>query len=223
MMPVLEIQPLEMGYARDVIEVFLKDAALDARLIITSQSVQVAPDILRLLRHLRAFVVGDKTAVMLKELGFAYIKSVYATSSLLTENLKKKLSPKTKLLWLCGLDHTHTVQETLEHAGFDLQILPIYNAHACTILPSDFINLYKSGEIEAVLHYSARSASVLFRLLEAHDCVIPLHKMLHFCLSPHVAAVVRKQNIADHLVKIAPTPSEDSLLQTLTHDYSAVR
>jgi len=66
-----------------------------------------------------------------------------------------------------------------------------------------------AAQAQGVLLYSPRSAKLWLELARRHD--IKAKAMLHFCLSPNIAAILPD----GFVTRVAPRPTEESLLEII--------
>jgi uroporphyrinogen-III synthase len=70
----------------------------------------------------------------------------------------------------------------------------------------------RRGRIDAVLHYSERSATLFVRLADRAGIIDDIRKTRHLCLSSAVAEPLRSIGINP---EIAAVPEEEALLELL--------
>lgn len=157
-----------------------------------------------------AFVVGERTADAAREAGFSQVISAAGDVARLAAVAAKKIQSGGSVLYLAGEDRTGDLAGLLEAAGHPVRTVEVYRAVAVTALPEEIIRALQSNSIDAVLHYSRRSAETFLGLATTGSCLVNVLKCKHFCLSAQVAeplvAVGAKQII------VAPRPDEASLL-----------
>src|SRR5262249_24075244 len=106
-------------------------------------------------------------------------------------------------LYLSGLDTASDFAGHLERAGFAVERTIVYEARPAARLAADAVRS------EGVLLYSPRSAQLWLGLAAKEG--IPLDVMVHFCLSPNIAAI-----LPDRLARrVAARPDEDALLEII--------
>jgi uroporphyrinogen-III synthase len=77
------------------------------------------------------------------------------------------------------------------------------------MLPPEATQALGTNQLDAVLHYSRRSATTLLRLAAAAGAVNTLLGLAHYCLSDEVAIPLREAGA--RRITIAPHPRESSL------------
>jgi len=80
-------------------------------------------------------------------------------------------------------------------------------------LPEDVCAAFTAGRIDAVLHYSARSAHSFVAAARAAGLEIMALAVPHCCISANVAAVLREAGATQ--VAVAAAPDEDALFEAL--------
>ncbi|RVU13894.1 uroporphyrinogen-III synthase, partial [Methylobacterium oryzihabitans] len=102
---------------------------------------------------------------------------------------------------------------TLAAAGYRVAAWTAYAARALPALPEAVADALRDGCLDAVLHYSRRSAAVALGLAEAAGHGAAFARLVHACLSADVAAPLVAAGVASHVV--AARPEEDALLDAL--------
>ncbi|WP_018266077.1 uroporphyrinogen-III synthase [Methylosinus sp. LW4] len=186
-------------------------AGFDAVLATSARAVQFAEG----LAALRApfFVVGAKTAAALSAHG-AMVEASAPDVAALTRLLGARFSAPARFLYLAGHDRKDDLESFLRARGHAATVVETYEARAVAALAQDACAALAAGELEAALHYSARSASILLALAEAAGVSAALRaRVTHFALSEDVARVLRAAGCAN--VRVAATPDQASLLVAL--------
>lgn len=124
--------------------------------------------------------VGEKTAGAGREFGFSAPESAENSQALAAALLKPGQAKSA--LYLAGRERKPELEALLRQAGWRLEIVETYAAQPVAALPDEVKTALASGEIDAVLHYSPRSAA-LFASLAGPAA----SQAAHFCLSAEVA------------------------------------
>lgn len=159
------------------------------------------------------FVVGDRTAEPFRALGFERIHAADGDATSLAALIRTHAAPAARLLYLAGTDRKPTLEGALIDAGFALTVLETYRAEAAPALPVAAAEALRAGTLDAVLHYSRRSAEILFALASHERLGDALKSLRHLCLSEDVARAVR--GLGGATVETAPGNGEASLLALL--------
>src|SRR5262249_54883092 len=112
------------------------------------------------------FTVGERTAAVARAAGFGNVLSAdsdaRALRDLVVETAKaKKLKKKSPLLYLAGEEISRDLAGELREQGFEVVTHIAYRMVPAKNLPSEVVDGFAAGRIEAVLHYSRRSAPAL--------------------------------------------------------------
>lgn len=154
--------------------------------------------------------VGEKTAQAARAAGFLVAESAENSEALAVALLKPGQSKSA--LYLAGRERRPELETMLRQGGWKVQIVETYAAQPVAALPDEVKTALAAGEIDAVLHYSPRSAA-LFTALAGTAAA----RAAHFCLSAEVAKALRQALPKTPLPKIAIAshPDEESLLSLL--------
>jgi uroporphyrinogen-III synthase len=159
------------------------------------------------------FVVGAKTAEALRASG-AQVEASAPDVAALTLLLGARFAAPARFLYLAGHDRKDDLESFLRARGHAATVVETYEARAASALAQDACAALAAGEMEAALHYSARSASIFLALAEAAGVSAALRaRVTHFALSEDVARVLRAAGCAN--VHVAATPDQASLLAAL--------
>jgi uroporphyrinogen-III synthase len=179
---------------------------------LADQPVQAA------LLDLPLFAVGDKTAQVARDLGFAKVLSAdgdaAALRELLTESSKSKLLNKNRpLLYLAGADLARDLAGELGARGFTVVTQTTYRMVPVADLPDDVSAAFMAGKVEAVLHYSRRSARAFFQAAGLSGVEIAALAVPHYCLSAAVGTIAHDAGATQ--VVVAQSPDENALFAAL--------
>jgi uroporphyrinogen-III synthase len=170
------------------------------------------------LLRLPLFAVGDRSAQAARDFGFATVISAdgdaAALRDLLTNSAKAKVLKKdSTLLYLAGADLSRDLAGELGARGFTVVTQTTYRMAPVADLPDDVSTSFASGTIEAVLHYSRRSARAFFQAAGLAGVEISALAVPHCCLSDAVALIAHDAGATQ--VVVAKTPDENALLLAL--------
>lgn len=183
----------------------------DAVLATSARAIQFVEG----LAALRApfFVVGGKTAQALSARG-AQVEASAPDVAALTLLLGARFSAPARFLYLAGHDRKDDLESFLRARGHAATVVETYEARAAAALAEEARAALAAGEMEAALHYSARSASIFLALADAAGAPAALRaRVTHFALSEDVARVLRAAGCAK--VRVAAAPDQASLLAAL--------
>lgn len=164
---------------------------------------------------LRVFAVGPRTGSALAEAGFADVEAASGDAASLAALVTARLPPRTRLLHAAGRDGRSEPRSALRAAGYDMTTWQVYAAEAASRLPEAAREALSAGSLDAVLHYSPRSAALAEQLVRAAALDLPFRALLHLCLSRSVAEAFRT---APPRLAVAREPSEARLLERLDEE-----
>jgi len=162
------------------------------------------------LARLPCFAVGTRTAEAARASGFIEVQSADGALGDLVELVATKFERSARLLYLAGEDRAGDLAGELTKRGIAVDTVVIYRALAAEKLPAHVTEALKHGALDGALHYSRRSVATLLALARHGGAVPALMGIVHYCLSPEVAAPLREAGATQ--IKIAPQPDEPSLL-----------
>ncbi|WP_316163039.1 uroporphyrinogen-III synthase [Bradyrhizobium sp. SZCCHNRI20481] len=196
------------------------DAGHDAAgvIVTSSNALRAAAPQLRAsaLLRLPLFAVGDRTAAAAREAGFTQVISAAADAAALRDLIADSgvIDAKATLLYLAGADISRDLASELAERGFDVVTQTVYRMAPVAALPRDVCAAFAANRIEAVLHYSRRSAAAFVAAIRADGVEISALAVPHGCLSANVAEVLREAGATQ--VTIAAHPDENDMLEGLT-------
>lgn len=155
-----------------------------------------------------AFTVGDHSAEVARAAGFAEVVSAQGALHDLVRLVAARFA-NARLLYLAGEDRAGDLAAEFAKHGISVETAVIYRAVAVTALPREAAQALGTNQLDAVLHYSGRSAATLLHLAAAAGAVNTLLGLAHYCLSDAVAVPLR--DAGARRITIAPDPSESSL------------
>lgn len=170
------------------------------------------------LLKLPLFAVGDHTAAAAREAGFGEVITSKGDAGALREQVvasakSKQFRKASPLLYLAGADLARDLAGELGEKGFTVTTLTTYRMVPAPSLPRDVCDAFVAHEIEAVLHYSRRSARAFIDAARAGGVEISALALPQCCISPAVAAILREAGAAQ--VSAAATPDENALFEAL--------
>jgi uroporphyrinogen-III synthase len=205
------------------------DEALEADLagvIVTSaNSLRAIEGELGPLLALPLFAVGDHTADEARRLGFARVISAEGDAAKLRKRVVKEFKGKDaknkntenkdamKLLYLAGSDLSRDLVDELGADGFEVIRRTTYRMIALSTLPRETREAFAANDVEAVLHYSQRSARAFLEAARADGVEISALAVPQCCISANVAAILHEAGAVQ--VLSAASPDENALFGAL--------
>jgi uroporphyrinogen-III synthase len=207
--PVLDMQPSAASWPPGVIDGVIATSAQ------AFEQAQFAPEwpLPEARRLLRLFVVGGKSAEAARRGGFTGHVTSTPDAKHLAEAIVKAMRPPARLVYLAGRERKSDLEIRCKDAGLEIIAVEIYEAHAAESLSAQALAALAGGEIDAVLHYSRRSAEIFLTLAGAAG--IDLKLLRHMAISADAAAPLQAAGLP--LVMIAAEPKEPAILALLPH------
>ena len=171
----------------------------------------------RLLR-LPLFAVGEHTATVARDLGFEQVISAGGDATALRDcvlgAVKSKVVKKAHpLLYLAGADLARDLAGDFRQRGFTVVTQTTYRMVPVSTLPRETCKAFAANQVEAVLHYSRRSAGAFLEAVRAAGIEISALSVPQFCISAGVASVLREAGATG--VMAAASPDENALFALL--------
>jgi uroporphyrinogen-III synthase len=171
----------------------------------------------RLLK-LPLFAVGEHTAKAARAAGFSDVITANGDASALRNQVlasvkAKQLKKASTLLYLAGADLARDLAGELGEKGFTVVTHTTYRMVPASSLPREICDAFVAHRIEAVLHYSRRSARAFLEATRAGGVEISALALPQCCISAAVAAVLRDAGATQ--VIAAAQPDEKALFEAL--------
>ena len=168
--------------------------------------------------ELPLYAVGEHTAAAARRAGFTHVVSANGDAAnlrdLVLASLKaKELKKASTLLYLAGAEIARDLASELEESGFRVVTQTTYKMIAVKSLPREACDAFAANQVEAVLHYSQRSARAFLDAARAAGVEISALAIPQCCISAAVASVVRDAGATQ--VVVAATPDENALFEAL--------
>jgi uroporphyrinogen-III synthase len=196
------------------------EAGYGAIIVTSANAIRaVAPQLRDLgLSGLPLFAVGEHTASVAREFGFTDVIVAGGDAASLRDKVMqgvrdKLLKKRSTLLYLAGADLSRDLGGELGAEGFSVVTQTTYRMAPVKILPRDVCEGFAAHGIEAVLHYSRRSARAFLDAARDEGVEISALAIPQCCLSETVASVLRDAGASQVLV--AATPDENALFDAL--------
>jgi uroporphyrinogen-III synthase len=170
------------------------------------------------LKELPLFAVGQHTAETARDIGFRNIVAANGGAAALRDLIAasvraKALKKSATLLYLAGADLARDLAGELGERGFNVVTQTTYRMAPIPSLPPDVCGAFAANRVEAVLHYSRRSARAFLEAARSGGVEISALAIPHCCLSEAVASIVRDAGATQ--VMVARTPDEKALFEVL--------
>ena len=163
------------------------------------------------LTKLPVYAVGQRSAEAAREAGFVEVTSAGGDVRDLVRTLvAQRADAKAPLLYLAGEDRAADLIGELSARGIAAEMRIVYRAVTAPFPPA-LIAALKAGEVDAVLHFSKRSADNYLAGAEQAGIAGPALAVRHFCLSTQVAEPLAGAGP----IAIAARPDEAALIELL--------
>jgi uroporphyrinogen-III synthase len=196
------------------------DARYGAVIVTSANALRgIAPHLegSRLLK-LPLFAVGEHTASAAHRAGFDNVIPANGDAASLRDSVlasvkAKELKKASPLLYLAGADLARDLAGELDERGFTVVTRTTYRMIPVSSLPREACEAFAASGIEAVLHYSRRSARAFLDAARAGGVEISALAIPQCCISAAVASVVRDAGAAQ--VMAAASSDENALFEVL--------
>ncbi len=163
------------------------------------------------LRGLPLLAVGEATASLGRELGFAHVIEAGGTGEALAAAASAHCKPEAgALLHLAGDKLAFDLKGALTDEGFEVEQPIVYKSVARRRLTMATQEAIRSNAVHGVILMSPRTAQIYLRLMQRHGFVSAARNLHHFCLSSAISAQLAP--LASPLVSTAAAPRRAELL-----------
>ena len=164
------------------------------------------------------FAVGERSAEAARSAGFGDVAVAGGTAAALRDLIVASVRAKTlkkasTLLYLAGADLAGDLAGELGERGFTVVTHTTYRMVPVANLPQQAVDAFAANRIEAVLHYSRRSARAFLDAVRAAGVEISALAIPQCCISEQVASIVR--DVGATRVLVARAPDENGLFEAL--------
>ncbi len=171
----------------------------------------------RLLK-LPLFAVGEHTASAAREAGFGEVLTANGDAAALRDLVlasvkTKQLKKASTLLYLAGADLARDLAGELGEKGFTVVTHTTYRMIPASSLPREVCDAFVANRIEAVLHYSRRSARAFLDAARSGGVEISALALPQCCISSAVASILRDAGATQ--VTAAAQADENALFEAL--------
>ncbi|MEW6641277.1 MAG: uroporphyrinogen-III synthase [Pseudomonadota bacterium] len=165
------------------------------------------------------FAVGAHTAEAARALGFDAViagsRGAAELPALIAAHFASHAARgRPTLLHLAGADLAQDLSGPLDARGIDVTVRTVYRMAAIAHLSQETRDAFAAGRIDAILHFSRRSAEAFVAAARADGVEITALALPQCCLSDAVAAVMREAGAAR--IVVAETPNEAAMLEAVT-------
>jgi len=162
-------------------------------------------------KSLPVFAIGSRTAEAARRTGFATVNAAGGDTKDLVRSIGAgSAGAKAPLLYLAGEDRAGDLVAELATQGFRAEMKIVYRA-VPEPFPSVLAAALDAGDVDAVLHFSRRSAELFVEGAKTSGVAGPAEDVRHLCLSAQVAEPLA----GAHRIAVAPRPEESALIALL--------
>jgi uroporphyrinogen-III synthase len=173
--------------------------------------------------------VGARTAEVARGMGFRTVMSADGDAAALRDRVLacirdksfKTLTRSSAILYLAGADIAHDLATELGGRGLNVATVTSYRMVPQIHLPAAVCDGFAAQRIDAVLHYSRRSARAFLDAARAGGVEISALAIPQCCLSDSIAAILRDAGATQ--VTVSRTPDENALFEVLERAVQASR
>jgi uroporphyrinogen-III synthase len=199
------------------IEPITADVSGDWRAVVitSTNALRALPDGARAaLLSLPLFAIGDRSANAAQELGIVDIHSAGGNSDDLVRLVAAAdAHTRAPVLYLAGEDRATDLAHELKMRGVKAEMRIVYRAAALPF-PVALIQALTMGEVDAVLHFSKRSAQNYLAAAAAAGIQAPALSVRHFCLSEPISEALAAAGAAH--IAVSARADEDALIELLS-------
>jgi len=172
-------------------------------------------------RRVPVFAVGAHTAEAARALGFDPVVAGEGGAAALPPLIAAHFAARTGvaagrrpvLLHLAGADLAHGLSAPLDAHGIDVTVRTAYRMATVACLPQETRDAFTAGRIDAILHFSRRSAEAFVAAARTDGVEITALALPQCCLSDAIATVMRDAG-AERVV-VAAAPNELAMLDAI--------
>lgn len=159
----------------------------------------------------RLFAVGDATAALAREAGFATVLSAAGALDELLSLIARE-NPR-RLLYVCGRERTEGFEAGLAECAIPLDIAERYAVDPAPSFSAPALAALRAGTLDGALFYSTRTAQAFLALMEHHSISYSTNNMIYFCLAKTISSVFDRKGGAR--IVVASRPDERSLFEAI--------
>jgi uroporphyrinogen-III synthase len=172
------------------------------------------------LLDLPLFAVGEHTAQAARGAGFDRVIAARGDAAVLRDLVlaavkAKQLRRGSTLLYLAGADLARDLAGELGEKGFTVVTHTTYRMIPVSSLPREVCDAFVANQVEAVLHYSRRSARAFLDAARTGGVEISALALPQYCISAAVASILRDAGATQ--VTAAASADENALFEALGH------
>ena len=179
-------------------------------LIITSKNALRAIEGYEDLKTVPLYVVGDQTAQLAQDTGFARVTKASGTSKELTKLILNHAQREKGILWhLSGEVVKGNIVKELRAKGFKAERHIVYHIQDAENIPASLLSDLQNQKISHVMFFSPRTTTIFVNLINKNGLEKVAHQITALCLSQ---AVAEKAKLLEwKKMWISPQPATQNL------------
>lgn len=162
-------------------------------------------------RLLPLYLVGTRTGEAARANDFRGEALIAPTAAALVEEMARRAIKARRFAYLAGRDRKADLEAALQGMDRQIELVEVYQARPVTQPPAESVRIWRENQMDGVLHFSRRSASLFLKMAIAAGCDVT--RPVHYCLSEDVAVPLREAHCPE--IRVAATPTEADLLALL--------
>jgi uroporphyrinogen-III synthase len=202
--PVLEVMPTGVPLPKGPFVAVLATSAQAINALAEAQA--------RSLRTTPLYVVGARTAAAAQARGLRNPEVVAEDGARLAASLREAGLSSRNVLYLAGRDRKPTLEDACAKLDCQVEVAVVYEARPVASLTPEAVAGLRDGSIDAVLHYSRRSAMLTLGLVRKAGLMSGFARARHLCLSKDIATPLSEAGLK---VVISPAANTRSLFEML--------
>jgi len=166
---------------------------------------------LKELRSLPLYAVGARTADAAREAGFENVEGADGEAAALARLIARELPVGSRVLHLAAEERAQDLGVLLAPAKIAVEVFALYRMRAAESFGATAAAM-SSGKLDAVMHFSPRSAATFVAIAERHGLAGSVRRLRHLCISQAAAAPLIAIGAK---VEVAAEPREDAMAALL--------
>jgi uroporphyrinogen-III synthase len=168
-------------------------------------------------RDVPLFAIGRQTEHQARSEGFTQVHNADGDSRALAEAVARWAKPAAgSLLHVTSADSDGALVVDLAARGFSATRAGLYRTVLAEHMPKDVSDALRAGALDAVLHFSGRSAEAFRKAVEHEGLGPACANMVSICISAAAARALAPLRFKE--LRIARKPNQDALLALLGRD-----
>ena len=165
-------------------------------------------------RDVPLFAVGPQTEAEARAAGFTHIKNAHGDGAALARATAGWAKPEAgALLHAAGAEAPKLLVADLQKSGFTVRREVLYEAQAARHLPNAAAQALKAGALDAVMHFSSRSAKIFADCVTREGLGAHCEKLIALCISEAAATALSPLHFRE--TRVAKAPNQEALLALL--------